>query len=89
LLFEKLKIHPALRARAAERCAFFAGRRAVPAARGSAPPAWRSFPLQALLQRIHQADDVIRLLRGFGDLDRLARGLALDQRLQGVFRIRP
>src|SRR6476620_10981527 len=39
---------------------------------------------QALLKRIHQADDVIRPLLALGHLDRLAGGLAPDQRLQRI-----
>ena len=37
---------------------------------------------QALFQRIHQIDDVAFLLLFLRHFDRLARGLALDQRLQ-------
>src|SRR5580704_14784495 len=44
---------------------------------------------QALLERIHQADHVVRLFLVRGSLDRLAGGLALEQRLQRVFVLVP
>src|SRR6185295_11319725 len=39
---------------------------------------------QALLERIHQADHIVPPFLRFGGLDRLAGGLALDQRLQRI-----
>src|SRR3954471_16798878 len=44
----------------------------------------RAPSLQALLQRVHQADHVARALLTLRQLDRLAAGLPLDQRLQRV-----
>src|SRR5436309_3154043 len=52
--------------------------------RGARPPLGRAPAFQALLKRIHQADDVARPFLALGDLDRLAGGLALDQRLQRI-----
>src|SRR5258708_24788865 len=43
------------------------------------------FAFEALLQRVHQADDIVRLLLGFGSLDRLAGSLALDQGFERGF----
>src|SRR5436190_4618356 len=40
--------------------------------------------LEALLQRIHQADHIVGPLLALGHLDRLAGGLAPDQRLQCI-----
>jgi hypothetical protein len=37
-----------------------------------------------LLQRIHQVDDIVRLFLRLGRFDRLAGGLAPDQRLQRI-----
>src|SRR6202165_6355164 len=45
----------------------------------------RSAALQALLERIHQADDVAGLFFRLDGLDRFTGGLAPDQRFQGVF----
>jgi len=61
--------------RAARRCP---GRWRVTATLG------RGLALQALLERVHQADDIVGPFFGFGRLDRLAGGLALDQRLQRI-----
>src|SRR5213595_1443546 len=52
--------------------------------RGARPPLCRAPAFQALLKRIHQADDVARPFLALGNLDRLAGGLALDQRLQRI-----
>src|SRR6266446_6116383 len=51
---------------------------------GARPPLCGSPAFQALLKRIHQADDVVRPLLALGNLDRLAGGLAPDQRLQRI-----
>src|SRR5713226_2141451 len=52
--------------------------------RGMSPPLYRASSFQALLKRIHQADDVVRPFLALGDLDRLAGGLAFDQGLQRI-----
>ena len=51
---------------------------------GMRPPLGRRATLQALLQRVHQVDDVTGPLLWFCDFDRLAGSLAPDQRLQRV-----
>jgi hypothetical protein len=56
-----------------------------PARRGMRRPLGRPLALQALLERIHKADDVVRPLLRFGGLDRLARSLSPDQRFQRGF----
>ena len=56
---------------------------------GAWSPLRRRLALQALLQRIHQADDVVRLLLALGGLDRLAGGLALAPAPSARSRIRP
>src|ERR1700694_5945644 len=63
---------------------FFGSAMRRPSRRGVSPALCRCPAFQALLKRIHQADDVVRLLLGLGGPDRLAGGLALDQRLQRV-----
>src|ERR1700747_1468146 len=40
--------------------------------------------LQALLQRVHQADDGVRLFLALGNFHGLARGHAPNQRFQGI-----
>ncbi len=54
-----------------------------PARPGMRRPLRRCLALQALPQRIHQADDIVRLFLALGWFDRLAGGLAPDQCLQG------
>src|SRR5438552_6594016 len=64
----------------------FASRTAMrgPMARRGGGPLRRGSPaLQALLEGVHEVDDVARPLFPLDSLDRLARGLAADQRLQG------
>src|ERR1700682_3946137 len=52
--------------------------------RGVSPPLCRPSAFQALLKRIHQADDVGRPFLGFGGLDRLAGGPAPYPRLPRI-----
>src|ERR1700738_5389034 len=56
-----------------------------PARRGMRRPLGRPLALQALLERIHKADDVVTQLLRFGGLHRLAGGLAPDQGFQRGF----
>src|SRR5688572_30845633 len=59
--------------------------RRTPRCRGPGPPLGCSLAaLQALLQRIHQVDNVVWLLLARGGLQRFAGSLAAHQRLQRI-----
>src|SRR6476661_6219538 len=60
-----------------------AAMRRSPRCRMRGAPRW-SLVLQALFERVHQADHVVGVFLVLRGLDRLAGGFAADQRLQRV-----
>src|ERR1700678_1852727 len=63
---------------------FLGGGVASPACRGTSRSFGGCLALEALFQRIHQIDDIVRRFFRLGRFDRLAGGLAPDQCLQRV-----